>query len=97
LIKNSAARQAATINDSEKAEKYFSKYASRVSRMNAWMIEEELARKLVEFDELEGNEDRIPLKEETMREIEILQSRKESKNWTTSIHSKMPDQPRAAV
>ncbi len=67
----------------EKADKYFVEYANKVSRMNGWKTEEELARKLVILDELneddESQEERKQneLKEKTMREIEILQAHKE--------------------
>jgi hypothetical protein len=57
-------------------EEYFVKYASKVSKMNAWMIEEELARKLVTFDEAE---EKTGLREKTMHEIEILHARKGKK------------------
>lgn len=67
-------------NESEHTKKHFAKYTSRVSRMNAWMIEEELARKLADYDQVQENaEDDLELKERTMREIEILQARKEKK------------------
>jgi hypothetical protein len=63
-------------SQSKKDEEYFLKYANKISKMNGWMIEEELARKIIEFDELEEEDNE--LREKTMREIEILQQHKEA-------------------
>jgi hypothetical protein len=77
-VKNSEACRSVD-NESKKTERYFAKYALKVSQMNAWMIEEELARKLVDYDEASGEENRLQSIEKIMKEIEILQSRKDKK------------------
>jgi hypothetical protein len=83
-MKNSKPRHSPG-NESEQTKKYFAKYASKVSRMSAWKIEEELARKLVDYDELEESEgeNRSQLTDKIMREIEILQARKNEKGQET--------------
>lgn len=64
-------------------ENYFAKYTAKASRMNGWQLEEELARKLVAFDELKEEKANMAAAEsleKTMREIEILQTCKEKKS-----------------